>query len=307
MISPVLFEFDSPFPTRPGRIRLLEPPDSDVTLLSARLLQQVYDKPFIIDSDGERNLFFDLRYIQSTLCLKEPARLALPYTQKMMACLLFQPEPRHMVQIGMGGGGLTRFCYAHLPQTRIVALESDPHVFALRPHFLIPPNDVLFRAEAGDGHAYIRQQARQVDILMLDAFDREGIAPVFVRPDFLVAARDCLSGDGVLVVNLTGNMQRCQQLLDAAEGAFGGRLLLLRVGKASNYILFAFRNPFFRPHWPTLKAQAHRLETLYELPLRNDALALEQAARTGFRRLWRLASSMEASGNNRLYGPLSIF
>lgn len=307
MISPVLFEFDSPFPTRPGRIRLLEPPDSSVAVLSERLLRQDYDKPFIIDSEGERNLFFDLRYIQSTLCLKTPARLVLPYTRKMMACLLFQPEPRHMVQIGMGGGGLTRFCYAHLPQTRIVALESDPHVFALREHFLIPPNDVLFRAEAGDGDAYVRQQARQVDVLMLDAFDREGIAPAFTRPDFLVAARDCLSGDGMLVINLTGDLNRCQQLLNAAETAFGGRLLLLRVGKASNYILFAFRNPFFRPHWPTLKAQAQRLEILYELPLREDALALEQAARTGFRRLWRLACGMGLRDSGLPRGPVSIF
>ena len=60
------------------------------------------------------------------------------YTRAMMAFLLFNPEPRHVLMIGLGGGSLAKYCHRKLPATRITVLELDHDVIALRAKFGIP-------------------------------------------------------------------------------------------------------------------------------------------------------------------------
>ena len=71
--------------------------DIDAPLLAelrARLLDESYPKPFVIDDGKSRFLYFNVRLMQSEMSLKAPNDLAIRYTQKMMACLLFKPKPK---------------------------------------------------------------------------------------------------------------------------------------------------------------------------------------------------------------------
>jgi spermidine synthase len=71
----------------------------------------------------------------------------------MMAFLLFNPRPRRILILGLGGGSLAKFCYRHLPSATITAVEIDPHVMALREEFRVPADDERFRVLQGDGTA----------------------------------------------------------------------------------------------------------------------------------------------------------
>jgi len=73
--------------------------------------------------------------------LDDPDALCLAYTRKMMAFLLFNSGPRRMLQLGLGGGSLAKFCYRHLPDALITVLEIDSHVLALREEFRVPLDD----------------------------------------------------------------------------------------------------------------------------------------------------------------------
>jgi spermidine synthase len=47
---------------------------------------------------------------QSAMSLSEPDALIAQYTRKMMSFLLFNPDPKHIVMIGLGGGSLAKYC-----------------------------------------------------------------------------------------------------------------------------------------------------------------------------------------------------
>jgi spermidine synthase len=43
-----MLELPSPFPSEPGRVRLLEAPGSDPAALATLLVEGRYDKPFVL-------------------------------------------------------------------------------------------------------------------------------------------------------------------------------------------------------------------------------------------------------------------
>ncbi len=200
-----LLEFPSPFPAEPGLVRLLEPPASDALALAARLLEGRYDKPFVLENGGLRALHFSLGYVQSVMDIDNPAALVLAYAQRMMAFLLFDPRPRRITLLGLGGGSLASFCHhRHLPAADLTALEIDPHVIALRDHFGVPPDDARFRVIPGDGVRWIEDAQTRCDVLLVDAFGAEGVAGALLEADFYEHAHRHLGGRGILVMNVAG-------------------------------------------------------------------------------------------------------
>ena len=82
-------------------------------------------KPSVAVSDarGVRTLHVGGEAIQSAMRLNDPFALALDYTRCMMAFLLFHPEPREVLMIGLGGGSLAKFFYKKLRSTRVKVVE----------------------------------------------------------------------------------------------------------------------------------------------------------------------------------------
>ncbi|MBT9522799.1 MAG: spermidine synthase, partial [Dechloromonas sp.] len=105
----------SPFEVETGTVLMHEPSWAREGELRAQLLDESYPKPFVIDDGKSRFLYFNVRLMQSEMSLKAPHDLAIRYTQKMMAFLLFLPRPKRIVLIGLGGGSLIKFCYQRMP------------------------------------------------------------------------------------------------------------------------------------------------------------------------------------------------
>ena len=110
-----------------------------------RMRDSAFGKPYILEDAQWRYLHFSPAHLQSVMRIDDPDALDLRYTKKMMGFLLFQPRPAHVMLLGLGGGSLAKYCYRHLPKARISVVEIDPHVIALREHFMIPKDDVRFR------------------------------------------------------------------------------------------------------------------------------------------------------------------
>jgi spermidine synthase len=160
-------------------------------------------RPFIIDSAGERHLLFSSANVQSSMRFDDPYALVIAYTRKMTAFLLFLPEPRHILMIGLGGGSLAKFCHRHLPRTRISVVEINADVISLREHFSIPPDDERFEVIYDDGATYLARVPLKLDVILIDAFDQRGAAPSLASLDFYRQASQSLTPDGVLIVNLS--------------------------------------------------------------------------------------------------------
>ena len=82
--------------------------------------------PVVLQTEHALSLHFDPLTTQSFMSRRDPARLVLGYTRTMMGFLLLRPEPGRIYMIGLGGGSLAKYCYRHLPDTRLVAIEIDP-------------------------------------------------------------------------------------------------------------------------------------------------------------------------------------
>jgi spermidine synthase len=274
------FELPAGILCEKGVIRVLEPEDSDPLWLQAEIAGGRYGKPFILDDGKLRQLYFSLRYVQSAMRINAPTALDLAYTRKMMACLLFCPNPRHILIVGLGGGSLAKFCLRHLSRARITALEIDPTVIAMGEQFCIPPDERLdiIEADAGD---YLPRAEADTDVLMLDGFDAEGISSRLNQPAFYQAARRRLRPGGILVANLAGAKSDWQVHLDLLGAAFDEQLIVVRVSSQENHIVFASNAPDFPPPWPTLEKPAQDLQQRLGLNFPEMLKEIKRAAGRG--------------------------
>jgi len=271
-----LFELPSPFPEEPGLIRLLEPPGSDVDELRARLLDGRYGRPFVLDHGGLRALHFSLGYVQSVMRIADPCALELGYAQRMMAFLLFNPRPRRMVMIGLGGGSLVNFCHRHLNAANLTVVEIDADVIALRDQFAVPPDDHRLRVIHGDGAAFIAEHPGRIDVLMVDAFGADGVAEELASFEFYENARRRLSANGILVMNIAGNKDTYARHVERLLSAFDDAVIAMSVREDGNYILFAFRDAAFEPRWKFMRAIALELQKRMKLDFPGFAQELER-------------------------------
>jgi spermidine synthase len=207
-----------------------------------RLREGTLGRPFIIDYGPTRNLFLSIAAVQSCMRLDDPHALIAPYTRKMMAFLLFMPVPRHVLMIGLGGGSLAKFCYRHLTQTRISVVEISAEVIALREEFAIPRNDERFEIIHDDGATFLAKARVRPDVILVDAFDESGVAPSLASSDFYARASRCLTPEGLLVMNLSGQQSRYAAHIESLRAAFPGLIRLVPVEGDDNVLLFAFRH-----------------------------------------------------------------
>lgn len=260
-----------------GTIRVVEAPDSDAGRLRDDIIAGRYAKPFILDDGRVRQLYFTLRYLQSEMRLKDPHRLELAYTRKMMAFLLFHPNPKRILLVGLGGGSLAKFCHRHLPRARITAVEIDPTVIAMGGQFGITPDERLAIVQA-DAAEFLPTAQADTDVLLLDAFDRNGIAPSLSNPAFFEAARRRLRPNGLLVANLAGAEDNWRPHLAMLRDAFDERVVLVRVAGDDNHIAFASTDPTFPPHWTLLEKTAQGLQRRHGLDYPEFLRKLRRAA-----------------------------
>lgn len=260
-----LLEMPSPFLLESGTLKLLEPPDADRQALTDALIDGEYGKPFVLEKDGLRSLYFNLCFIQSTMRVAEPDALDLIYTQKMMSFLLFNPKPKRVLQIGLGGGSIAKFCFRRLPGAQVTIVELDPHVIAYRREFLVPEDNERFRIVQGDGAEYVASLEEKVDALLVDAFDEEGVAPSLSDDRFFHNAYRRLSGKGILVMNIAGDRGEYGDHLDRLCAVFGDRVLAMSVKDGGNLIAFAFKDEHFEPRWTQLRSVAPEMQRRFGL------------------------------------------
>ncbi len=279
-----LYELPSPFDVETGTVLMHEPAWAKAGELRAQLLDESYPRPFVIDDGQSRFLYFNVRLMQSEMSLKAPYDLAIRYTQKMMAFLLFQPRPQRLVLIGLGGGSLVKFCHRRLPGTRLTAVELDPDVIAFRDAFLVPPDDERLQIVHADGAEYLASADKGIDVLLVDAFDKTGFAPSLANREFFDNAYAKLAGKGVLVINLAGEKESYEGLIGEAMHVFDDQVIVISVPDDGNHVLYAFKERWFEPRWRWLHNHAKELRARFGLDFPAFVQKMERSSKLGLAR-----------------------
>lgn len=239
----------------------------------------------LVEHGGVRYLHAGGNAIQSAMRLAAPDRLELPYTRALLGLLLFNPNPRTMLLIGLGGGSIARFVHQHLAQTRMVAVERDARMPAIaRSQFGLPPDDARLQVEVADGLAHLAAHANHYDSIILDAFDNNEPAASLSTPAAYDALRRALAEPGVAAINFMASAGQLEPRLPALREAFGGRVLLMLSSDRANLVAFAFRGGPGCHALEALRQTAAQLEPTLELGLARTLQGLEEMnpTTTGF-------------------------
>ncbi|WP_163338666.1 hypothetical protein [Desulfopila sp. IMCC35008] len=181
----------------------------------------------IYDRDDFRYLYFNSRFLQSKMSLRSPRHLALPYTRYMMLSLFFVPNPKRILLIGLGAGSLVRYLHEVLPESKIDAVDHSEQVIDLARGYFHLPDSARVSIHCQDGVDYIKRNRTNepYDLILLDAFDEQGMADgIYSREFFELCARS-LSPSGLLCCNLwSGKPEDVQNISRELTLLFPGQL-----------------------------------------------------------------------------------
>ena len=224
------------------------------------------------DADGVRFLHLGTDWVQGSMLIDSPFEIELEYVQRMMAGLLFIDAPtvskRRAMQLGLGSGALTKFCYKKLRmQTTAVELNSQV-IAACRGWFKLPRDDARLQVIAADAELEIKnpQHGGRIDLLHVDLYDEEAAGPVLDSARFYTDCHDLLTDDGVMTVNLFGRNARYSESLENIAEAFGPQAIwAFRPTREGNAVVLAQREPS-RPTRQELLLRAGIVESRWDLP-----------------------------------------
>lgn len=197
-------------------------------------------KPKVVSAPGFLLLHLDDGNFQSLMRKNRPHRLELGYTRTLMGFLLFNPEPRHIAMIGLGGGSMPKYCYRYLRASKISVIEINPEVIALRDLFHIPADDARFSVTCEDGADFVMRQRAALDVLVVDGFDAGGQVPQLCSQQFYDDCHASLCGGGVLSVNILGADAGFDTYLARIRHSFGNAYAV-RSEDCENRIVFAVK------------------------------------------------------------------
>jgi spermidine synthase len=226
--------------------------------------KSLYRQVLVYEDSGQRCLCFThLCSIgrQSCIDLTRPHLLVFEYTQMMLAALFLNPQPKHILIIGLGGGTLPMTLERLLPDAQIDSVEIDPAVVRVAQKYFGFHADEHLHVTEQDGRVYVRQAVRagrRYDLVMLDAYDNQYIPEHMLTREFLTEVRSLLQPGGILAANTFSQSRLYSNESVTYRSAFGEFYNL----KRANRIILAANGPL--PTLDIVGRNSQRFEAPFE-------------------------------------------
>ncbi len=189
-------------------------------------------------------------WVQGAMSVESPDSLVLDYAPRMMGWLLFMdPDTwarRRVLQLGLGAGGLTRFCSRRLGLHTTV-VEINPKVIAAcRRSFQVPSDGPRLQVLQGDARERVRQPAWRghFDAVQMDAYDDQAERGGMTSQAFYRHCRSLLTPDGCLMVNVIGPSSSVEHTCSRLFKVFGeGAVWRFSKANGRNVVVLAQKQP----------------------------------------------------------------
>lgn len=194
-----------------------------LSIAAARVIYRrdsFYHRIVVEEVNGIRHLKFDASF-QSSMDTKNPDRAVFVYTDYLHLGLIFKPDTKKVLFIGLGGATVPKKFRKDYPEMTIHIVEIDPAVKEVAEQFFYFLEDEQMKVFIDDGRVYLRKTKEIYDMIVLDAYHggRHGeiMLPFHLTTrEFLKLASLRLSKDGVLVFNLVGRLEGPQSRVTRA-------------------------------------------------------------------------------------------
>jgi spermidine synthase len=236
--------------------------------------------PIVVENDLVVSLYFDARGVQSSMFIADPYALALGYTRTMVGFFLFQPAPRRISMIGLGGGSLAKYCHRHSPQARLAVVEINREVINLRDRFQVPPDSERLEVVWANGANYVKGSDHRPDVILVDGFTADGLPPELASTTFYSDCRVRMSDDGVFVANLVTDEPNFHRNLRTLKQVFGETIVLApSEGSPNNITVFAWKNDTPIPSYSEMLSRATVLGSSHTVNMYATATRIERGKR----------------------------
>jgi len=141
---------------------------------------------------------------QSCMDSRNPDHMVFSYVRMSMTALLFQPEPRNILVVGLGGGTLPTAFRQLFPEAVIDIVEIDPAVVKVAEDYFDFTADEQMQVYSQDARVWTKRaqnRARRYDLIILDAFNGEYIPEHLMTKEYLQETRELLAPAGTLIAN----------------------------------------------------------------------------------------------------------
>ncbi len=217
----------------------------------------------VIESSGERSLYFASDNKQSSMQLYSPLYLCLSYTRAMMTPLLFRDPPENVLLVGLGGGSLAKYLHHKFPECHIDIVEQRQKVYQLAvEHFHLPQSSRL-SIHIEDIYKFLdrhKESQHHYDYILIDAFCEKGLASSVTSTEFIPQIFNQLNHQGILSINLwSDDDHTCDDVISTLTLAFNNNVLKLPVDKNENVIYLAAKGNLMDLSHKLIKERAHQL------------------------------------------------
>lgn len=200
--------------------------------------------------------------LESAIDLSDPLQLVVPYTRSLFAGLFFQPDPKRVLMVGLGGAAFHRLFSAAYPDTLLQTAELDPKVFELCQSRLAFKPTAKTPVTLMDGRMFIKRNRETWDWIILDAFRGGFVPPHLKTVEFYRECAERLSPQGVFVSNLHATTELFYSDVKTIQAVFP-QVVLFETERRGNVIACAvkYRQPLVTDpaKWPSVQSLQRRV------------------------------------------------
>lgn len=124
--------------------------------------------------------------------------------------LLSHPNPKSVLVIGGGDGGVLREVLKHEDIEEIILVEIDATVIELSKKYLPQMsksfNDPRIQVKLCDGFNFLQQTDKRFDVIITDSSDPDGPAAVFYEQNYFQLLNKVLNDQGIVIMQASENI-----------------------------------------------------------------------------------------------------
>lgn len=131
----------------------------------------------------------------------------LPYTNYFLLPVLYKPEIKNILFLGMGSACIIKDFLKLCPDLkRIDIVEIDPLIPQIATDYFDFKAEKPVNVHIQDARIFVRQSTHKYDLIICDVFSAEGMPYRFMTTEFFKEAKKALKDKGILCVNAFSNV-----------------------------------------------------------------------------------------------------
>jgi spermidine synthase len=168
-------------------------------------IETEYNDIFITKRGRELTMSFQLKgydYTESVANLADPDDLPVRYTQVMTVGMLYPPEVKRVLMIGLGGGSISSYLGRFMPDVVIDTVEVDPEVITAAKKYFGMIGTPRVRYHEGDGRVFLNRNKESYDLILVDAFHGGYVPFHLLTKEFYTLVKQRLAPGGAAAFNV---------------------------------------------------------------------------------------------------------